>query len=100
MNVILPAWDIHLAKQITPNATLDSLNELVERMLAAERVKKEISQRNEALCNALLEITTIENIPEQIMTQVTQGQYDNYLKTLDPSVSSLELYYLIYLFAF
>lgn len=75
----LPAWDQTLANRVREGMSLAELENEVRKAIEGEAETTSEVARNDALANALLEITTMSKIPESLVDENTQTRFQNML---------------------
>jgi len=75
----LPEWNEELAGRIREGMSLEALEKELEDAVKGENESENDSIRNDALANALLDIVTVDNLPESIMEEQTLSRFQTML---------------------
>lgn len=86
----LPEWNAELASSIREGMTLDELNAEVQKAIEGEASSSTENNRNDALAAALLEITTISQLPISLIEENTQARFQQMLMDFKQSGSTDE----------
>lgn len=76
---VLPEWNEKLAGRIREGMTLVELEEEVKKAIDGESESSEETSRNDGLAKALLEVTTMNKIPESLVEENTQQRFQQML---------------------